>query len=938
MVINHNDYNDIKKTIDCCIKNRHIQLIISLMLDDPAIKFIQNNYGSRVNVYTLKRIYNNTHIPKLLNLACKNIKYDWVSFITPGNIISDSLIDYIDKCIKCNKEIICLVDNYNSNHLIYNNIIIKKSLLDKYLPFSIYKKNNTFIEFWKHLITSEKNNIINKENIKYSLSKVNIPYINNKINITHSITNNLTNNHDLRMIEFRKINMKKEINLPKIDKVSVNTSIKTDINKHSHMYHHKVFSESQHKVFSESQQKDKIILPLNDKININVVMISIDDFSNDGFNICQAINGNYNITINHILCKKHPFSYPYKILFKKDALYFCNKILQDADIVHLKGDNILVNYKRYFKIPKDTPIITTVSGSMFRRKKYNHLNNDNQEIMNKIIKYNDKEVKLQDFILDELCQEKYKYNEYSYSKLITALSCDIVYDNMIYTPPPIPKIDYNYNYDSKNKIIIGHSPSNKYKKGTDEFIIPAINLLKDKGYDIELKLLTGDYYDVITQKKNLTLFIDQCYTGWYGTSLIEAIQYGIPSLCYISSEAKSKFIKSYPDVELPIIEFTPNINDIVNVLEEIINDFDLNELSIKTKEYYDRIHNYQVCATQWNKLYRSILIHAKNKQKKTVLLYSNNLCSKMYKYAIVFNELNYYVELYYSKNDYIKNNKFKKIKVNNANEINLNRDLIIFRNTSDILMKLINKIDAYLIIDDIKMIKTESDNIIRQEKTVLNTINCNKVFFTNKFLKDYINIKFTNKFVKSSIIPNMPIFQQIPKNYLPKLNLQDNKIHIVLIGSFSDDFTYKNMEDIIDKINEFDNIVLHIVPNKKNKVKYDNCIYHETQSDDYLITYLTQFDVGLMFYNIEYDYSNYTDISISNKFYDYLYADLPMIMNNTLSYRYLNTIYKCGINIDYIELNRINEIAKKVKNIKINIDKYENTLQNIFINNYKFFD
>lgn len=177
---------------------------------------------------------------------------------------------------------------------------------------------------------------------------------------------------------------------------------------------------------------------------------------------------------------------------------------------------------------------------------------------------------------------------------------------MYYIPSISSKKNVNNYINNKiyerDKIIITHSPSNLNKKGTI-FIREAIKLLKEE-YNIEYKELHNmTNNEVLKEKSNSTLFIDQCFVGWYGKSLIESIQYGTPSLCYISPNGKNKYLDHFKDINFPIIEIYPNAFDIFNKIKDIIDHNKLFDLSIQTFEYYNKIH-YDKCFIKQSNLYK----------------------------------------------------------------------------------------------------------------------------------------------------------------------------------------------------------------------------------------------------------------------------------------------------------------------------------------------
>lgn len=74
--------------------------------------------------------------------------------------------------------------------------------------------------------------------------------------------------------------------------------------------------------------------------------------------------------------------------------------------------------------------------------------------------------------------------------------------------------------------------SNKAKKGT-EYIIKAVNELKNEGYKVNLILIENmPHKKVIEYYKNSDIVIDQLLIGWYGMVSIEGMALGKPVCIY----------------------------------------------------------------------------------------------------------------------------------------------------------------------------------------------------------------------------------------------------------------------------------------------------------------------------------------------------------------------------------------------------------------------
>jgi len=147
----------------------------------------------------------------------------------------------------------------------------------------------------------------------------------------------------------------------------------------------------------------------------------------------------------------------------------------------------------------------------------------------------------------------------------------------------------NYYIETKkylNKKIynIGTSPTNREKKGTD-IIINAVKKIQEMYKDklvINLILLENlSQNEVIFKKKNLDLFIDQLLVGGYGSSLIEAMIFGVP--CFVN----------FNENNFPIINIDSNLDNLVNKIDWFIN-LKKGEKKILSDEVFNYYHKFHV--------------------------------------------------------------------------------------------------------------------------------------------------------------------------------------------------------------------------------------------------------------------------------------------------------------------------------------------------------
>jgi len=314
---------------------------------------------------------------------------------------------------------------------------------------------------------------------------------------------------------------------------------------------------------------------------INVVMISKKDFAGSGNRIAEAVNLYSNgVNIRLITAKRNIFHYNVDYCLDSVKKPFLQEIINNADIIHFKGDDLPVKNWYGLKIP-NVPVILTVGGSGFRRHA------------------NDCRINLAWHELNNYIQ---------LSDFRTTITADLNYKEFdaIYSPHCLDTLSQKNYFELKEIPIIQHSPSNRGKKGTNNIILPAIQILKSKGYNFTFELLENlSNKKCLERKKNATIFIDQiCETGHFGISAIESMQYGIPTICHISENS----IKQSNGIleNCPIINVDISINSLVDKLEYLLTKADLKAISNETKLYTDTYHSYLFAANFWENIYKKI--------------------------------------------------------------------------------------------------------------------------------------------------------------------------------------------------------------------------------------------------------------------------------------------------------------------------------------------
>lgn len=117
----------------------------------------------------------------------------------------------------------------------------------------------------------------------------------------------------------------------------------------------------------------------------------------------------------------------------------------------------------------------------------------------------------------------------------------------------------------------------------------------------------------------MTIFIDQIApTGCYGNSAVEAMQFGVPVLAYISEQSLQQS-QSEEFRNSPILNPGNTVEGLYSLLKQILDrKIDLSPISLKTKAYCDHFHGYNRGAQMWKGIYEG-LIYGRSQNSNVVL-------------------------------------------------------------------------------------------------------------------------------------------------------------------------------------------------------------------------------------------------------------------------------------------------------------------------------
>jgi len=312
-------------------------------------------------------------------------------------------------------------------------------------------------------------------------------------------------------------------------------------------------------------------------------MLSKKDFAGSGNKLCQAVSKYSDIYIRLITTELSKYNYDTDYLLNKTNRSFLQRLINNADIIHFKGDDLPEINWFGLKLT-NVPVVVTVGGSGFRRN------------VDKSVGYS-----------------WFGFNKYiERSDLRTTLTPDLNYPdyNGQYIPQTIECEEKENSFQYRAIPVIAHSPSNRTKKGTGNIILPALEILKNKGYKFELDLIENvSNKECIERKRNANIFIDQISdTGFYGISALEAMQFGIITMAYVSELAINQSNEILNSSNLTVVNTGNSIDSLVKSLENILNLSEKQQikLSEKTKKYCDVIHGEKEIANKWTSIYKTI--------------------------------------------------------------------------------------------------------------------------------------------------------------------------------------------------------------------------------------------------------------------------------------------------------------------------------------------
>lgn len=173
-----------------------------------------------------------------------------------------------------------------------------------------------------------------------------------------------------------------------------------------------------------------------------------------------------------------------------------------------------------------------------------------------------------------------------------------------------PKEEYAKSNGENGVVRVMHAPNHRGFKGT-EFLIHAIEELRNEGWMVELVLLEGVQNDKVREMmREVDILVEQLVLG-YGLNAVEGMASGLPVLSNLDIEDYTRLYRRYAALnECPILSTTPEtIKENLKIL--IANPELRRELGQAGRQYVEKYHSYKTAQYMFGAIYDKIL-HGKD--------------------------------------------------------------------------------------------------------------------------------------------------------------------------------------------------------------------------------------------------------------------------------------------------------------------------------------
>jgi 2-polyprenyl-3-methyl-5-hydroxy-6-metoxy-1,4-benzoquinol methylase len=236
---------------------------------------------------------------------------------------------------------------------------------------------------------------------------------------------------------------------------------------------------------------------------------------------------------------------------------------------------------------------------------------------------------------------------------------------------------------------------------------------------------------------------------------------------------------------------------------------------------------------------------------------------------------------------------------------------------------------------DLISLRANNDANLSYFEGIANRGAAGRVYTTSYQMEEASKLYGTNG--PSLVFCNYVSEADLPKKFLPKLSEQDGKIHIVYEGGIGGKGHRDFSSQFVDLANR--GFHVHIYPTGYNEeiARYFSTFktihYYEPLSPKQIIEEMTQYDFGIIPFNLKKGNKRFLDSTIANKLFEYMAARLPVIASSLHSYVEYFENNPVGITFSTVDdivegIPRLKEIRSKV-DFSANIFTYEKEITKI---------
>ncbi len=357
---------------------------------------------------------------------------------------------------------------------------------------------------------------------------------------------------------------------------------------------------------------------------------------------------------------------------------------------------------------------------------------------------------------------------------------------------------------------------------------------------------------------------------------------------------------------LELFQITPSDKQIATRLMRALENLGLYNESKAVKRKYE-----EVTGVDYDK--KNILstsASASSDRKLKILFLQPSPCIRNYKYAVALKKRGHEVTLLYTDRKLsevypnLDDNTYKEsIKISNLNQIwqiSKNYDLIHSHNEPDTftVAALASSIPVIHDTHDLISLRDTHDPNVSYFEGIANRGGQGRIYSTPYQWEEAKKMYDIED--EPLIFYNFISEEQSPKIKLPKLSKMDGKIHVVYEGGiWGTEGRHRDFTSIFVNLAKQD-FIIHIYP-----VRYDigleklfsqipNINYYKPQSPENIIELMTQYDIGIIPWNLEKGNIKFLSSTIANKLFEYLAAGLPVVTADITSYQDFFAQYKLG--------------------------------------------